>query len=94
MPTLDDYISKFGISRIVNDYGEVVCSTRHKVIFRNGWCASIVHRENHYTVAAVDYNGRFDWSVLKNRDTGYSPMVCEDIGSVISACETIRHLAQ
>ena len=58
MEKLKKYADNFGISEVVNDYGEHRKTTETSIVFPNGWVASIVTNngisvhtnEGHYTV--------------------------------------------
>lgn len=73
MNTIKEFAAQ-GIKNMGNAYGEVRHSEYHEdtntasVIFPNGWVASIIRSNDDptkWSVAVCDYNGYFDWDVLK-----------------------------
>jgi len=63
---------KDGIS-VINNMGEYRKTIDSSIVFRNGWVASIIDKTKMmcsiqklgYSVAACDYDGYFDWNILK-----------------------------
>lgn len=94
---LNDYASKYGMESVVNDYGEIrqtyVDGGFGRIIFPNGWCASIIQKNNGvYSVAPCDYNGWFDWDVLNEYGGHAGCFYCHTEKGAIDACEIIRSL--
>lgn len=100
MKKLEEYAKEFGITEIVNDYGEHRKTLpKSRIIFPNGWCASIVNKSKYseeplYSVALCDYNGYFDWSTLvKFGSEPNGVFLCKTEDEIIKACEVIRQLS-
>jgi len=60
---IQDFINK-GIT-IVNSMGEVRETRHSSIVFPNGRVASIVIEEDNYSIATCDYDGYFNWDILK-----------------------------
>lgn len=91
------YAEKYGIPSIVNKYGEVKHTTIRsglsgRIIFENGWCASIINKGNGYSVAPVDYCGYFDWETLNKYGANGGCLYCNDEEEIVKVCEIIRNL--
>lgn len=102
MNYLKEYINKYAIDSIVNDYEELRCSSISnsscRVIFPNGYYAHIVYNNSQpkknaaYSVAVSDYNGWFDWGILKNFGYDDGRVYCNTEEEIIDACELIRNV--
>lgn len=86
------YYEKYGIE-CTNDMGEHRTSSINSIAFPNGYVASIVYKEDKkkYSVAVCDWNGYFDWDILK-KYCGNGSFLCDTEDEIISACEVIRNL--
>lgn len=98
MKNLEEYRNEYGIDRIVNDYGEERTTNAHRIIFDNGWCASIVvnmmypEKEKDFSVALADWNGHFDWCILDKYGADNGCFYCNTEDEIIEVCEIIRGL--
>lgn len=45
MNLLKDYSEKFGVKKVINDYGEHRHTRERSIVFPNGWVASIVEND-------------------------------------------------
>lgn len=98
MELLKEYGEKYSIPEIINDYGERRKTTENRIIFPNGWAASIVPNLSHkeidakYSVAMCDYNGYFDWSRLDKFGAINGCFYCNTELEILMACEVIRRI--
>jgi len=95
MKTWDEFVAE-GIPEIVNDYGEHRKTSRNSIVFSNGWVASIVNPGDgsaKYSVAVCDYNGYFNWNILKPFGaTKNGVILCNDEQEVCKALSVIEML--
>ena len=91
---LKDFVAK-GLT-IVNDMGETKKTKKSSIVFPNGWIASIVTPEDDgtakYSVAVCDYNGYFNWNVLKPFGTTEGVILCNSEEEVCKALSIIEML--
>lgn len=98
MNLLKEYGEKFGVSEVINIYGEHRKTRERSIVFPNGWVASIVDNLEHpeknamYSVAMCDYSGYFDWSILNEYGADEGCFYCNTELEILIACETIRRL--
>jgi len=97
MMEIKDFVAK-GLT-VINSMKEVRETTFNgvsgRIVFPNGWCASIVKREDNkvqYSVAACDYDGYFDWNVLKPFGTDKGIILCNSEQEVCRALSIIEML--
>jgi len=92
--TIRDFVKK-GIT-VVNDMGElkeVRNDLRYTSIpFPNGWAASVIHEPEGYSVATCDYNGYFNWNILKPFGAEEGKFQCETEEEVCKALAIIESL--
>ena len=97
MSNLDEYINKYGLGRVEDDYGNYVYTTSNHIVFPNFACASIITKKDDegnidcYSVAMCDWNGYFDWNIMNEYGANDGCFYCKDENDVIEACEIIRH---
>lgn len=97
MKTWDNFVAE-GIPEVINDYGEHRKTSRGSIVFPNGWVASIASKKDHpnmnskYSVATCDYNGYFDWNVLKPFGEDNGTIHCETEEEVANAIFIISQL--
>lgn len=90
---LQDFINK-GIT-IVNSMGEKRITSKNSIVFPNGWVASIVKptsRKAKYSVAVCDYDGYFNWDVLKPFGEDDGVILCNSEEEVCKALTVIELL--
>lgn len=87
---LQDFVKK-GLA-VTNEMGEVRKTTNSSIIFPNGWVGSIVENGEGHSVAVCDYNGYFNWDVLKPFGTTEGIIVCKDEGEICKALTIIESL--
>ena len=75
---------------VTNDMGEVRKTTEKSIVFPNGWVGSIVIRDSDYSVAMCDYNGYFNWDILKPNGV----IICKTEDEVCDALNIIKSLKQ
>jgi hypothetical protein len=67
----------------------------NSIVFENGWVASIVpsgKREARYSVAVCDYNGYFDWEVLRKYGSKNGCLCCntgDELRSILTIIESL-----
>jgi hypothetical protein len=91
--TIKDFVKK-GLT-VVNDMGEIRISSDHSIVFPNGWVASIVKPmdgEAKYSVAVCDYNGYFNWNILKPFGEDNGVILCDSEEEVCKALIIIEAL--
>ena len=93
MQNLSAYINKYGLDKVVDDYGKTVYTMSNHIVFPNFCCASIItkHDEGYYSVAMSDWNGYFDWNIMNEYGATNGCFICQDENDIIEACEIIRH---
>jgi hypothetical protein len=90
-------LAKNAIKSVINDYGETRTTEYHEdtntasIILNNGWVVSIIRPDfgadnKHWSVAVCDYNGYFDWNVLKPFGTEKSPNALGDHKMIDTGC--------
>ena len=97
--SISEYVEKYGIKNVINDYGEICTSYESSIAFTNGWVATIVTNENpdgtnikaKYSVAPCDYNGYFNWDILNAHGAIDGCIYCNTEQEVIDACDIIRN---
>lgn len=93
--TLQDFINK-GIT-VRNSMGEIRTTSDSSIVFRNGWVASIVKTENNeFSVAVCDYNGYFDWNILRPFGTSKGTIICkneDEICKALTIIELLKNIA-
>ena len=90
---LKDFVAK-GLT-VVNDMGETRKTTKSSIVFPNGWVGSIVtpgDGKANYSVAVCDYNGYFNWNVLKPFGTKNGVILCNTEEEVCRALSIIEML--
>lgn len=88
---IQDFISK-GIS-VVNDMGELRKTSDHSIVFPNGWVGSIVGLDEGYSVATCDYEGYFNWDILKPYGASEKgTIICKTENEVCNALAVIEAL--
>ncbi|MFA6843563.1 MAG: hypothetical protein WCR33_04100 [Bacilli bacterium] len=90
---LKDFVAK-GLT-VVNDMGETRKTSEHSIVFPNGWVGSIVKPSDgsaEYSVAVCDYNGYFNWNVLRPFGTDKGVILCKDEQEVCRALSIIEML--
>lgn len=88
--TLQDFVNK-GIT-VINEMGEVRKTDNSSIVFPNGWVASIVKKEDKYSVAVCDYEGYFNWNILKPFGEGSGTIICKDESEICRALTIIELL--
>ena len=95
MKTIKDYVAE-GVPYVINSMRERRITRDGSIIFPNGWVASIVRPTENpekYSVAICDYDGYFDWEILrKHFDTKDGAVICDTEESVCKVLECIRNL--
>ena len=95
MEKLKAYSEKYGVKEATTSYGTRV-TREGSIIFPNGWVASIVKNsrdEEQYSVAVCNYDGYFDWDILKQYGAEeLGDIICSNEDEIIAACEIIRNL--
>lgn len=95
MKTIKDYVAE-GIPEVINDMNEIRRTRKGSIIFPNGRVASIVHpfdNPEKYSVATCDYNGYFDWEILRKYfDTKNGAVICDNEEEVCTVLECIKNL--
>lgn len=90
---LKDFVEK-GLT-VVNNMGETRKTTESSIVFPNGWVGSIVKPSDgsaEYSVAVCDYNGYFNWNVLRPFGTDNGVILCNDEQEVCRALSIIEML--
>lgn len=96
---IQDYVAK-GLTSVRNDMGEIrttnVDDGYISIIFPNGWVSSIVidpqTEKAKYSVAVCDYEGYFDWNVLRPFGTDKGTILCNSEEEVCKALDIIISL--
>ena len=88
--TRQDFINR-GIT-VVNNMGELRKTTDTSIAFPNGWVASIVTEKDGYSVATCDYDGYFNWNVLKPFGDDDGTISCKTEEEVCKALSIIENL--
>ena len=94
MKTIKDYAAE-GVSYVINSMGERITTRDGSIIFPNGWVASIVRPESDlskYSVAICDYDGYFNWNILRNVYGGDGTVICNTEEEVCDVLAYIQHL--
>ncbi len=90
---LKDFVAK-GLT-VVNDMGETRRTSESFIVFPNGWVGSIVKPSDgsaEYSVAVCDYNGYFNWNVLKPFGNNDGTITCKNEQEVCRALSIIEML--
>ena len=87
---IQDFVDK-GIT-VRNDMGEIRRTRDSSIVFPNGWVASIIKKDKEYSVAVCDYNGYFDWNVLKSFGESNGTIICNTEDKVCKALTIIENL--
>lgn len=88
---LKDFVAK-GLT-VVNDMGETVKTTESSIVFPNGWIGSIIKaKEGSYSVAVCDYNGYFNWNILRFFGADNGTILCKNEEEVCKALSIIEML--
>lgn len=97
--TRAEYVSTYGVPKVKNSYGEIRRTGLNSIVFENGWVASIVDNTQYpeknakYSVAMCDYNGYFDWDILKKHGADSNGcFYCNTEEEIQAACNIIRNL--
>lgn len=89
-----EYRRRYGIPEVTNSMGEIRKTDDSRIIFPNGWCASIIDSPGsspRYSVAMCDYNGYFNFNALKKYGADDLGCInCETELELVIACEHIR----
>ncbi|HBY19821.1 MAG TPA: hypothetical protein DEG71_02245 [Clostridiales bacterium] len=91
--TIQDFINK-GIT-VKNSMGEIRHTSDSSIVFPNGWVASIVKpldNKAKYSVAICDYNGYFNWNILKPFGESNGTILCNTEEEVCKALMIIEAL--
>ena len=96
---IQDYVNK-GLKSVKNDMGEIrktrVEDRYISIIFPNGWVGSIVidpiYGNAKYSVAVCDYNGYFNWEILKPFCDDKGTILCNSEKEVCEALSVIEAL--
>jgi len=87
--SIQDFVNKNNIT-ILTSMGEERKTTDNFIIFPNGWIASIVKKENGYTIAVCDYDIYFDWNILKHLGGEKGVIFCETEDEVSDILSKIK----
>jgi hypothetical protein len=91
--SFQDFLRK-GI-RVRNDMGELRETRPNSIVFPNGWVASIIEpttKESKYSVAICDYNGYFNWNILKPFGEDDGTILCNNEEELCRALTIIESL--
>jgi len=95
--TIQDFVDK-GII-VVNNMGEIRRTYERSIVFPNGWVGSIVTDGDGYSVATCDYDGYFDWNVLrpfgKGKEKNNGTIFCkteDEVCKVLSIIESLKSI--
>ena len=92
---IEQYKNKYSIT-CTNSRNETRIPSNNIMPFSNGYVASIhptEEYEENFTVAVCDWDGYFDWEILKEHGANDKGLIlCNDELEIIVACETIRNL--
>lgn len=89
--TLQDYIDN-GIT-VTNSMGEIRKTREGSIVFPNGWVGSIVKQYDYYSVAACDWDGYFNWEVLKPFGSCNGTIICKTEEDICNALSIIKSLS-
>jgi len=88
---LQDFVQK-GLT-VINNMGEIRKTTESSIVFPNGWVGSIVEADDEgYSVAVCDYDGYFNWDILKPFGTDKGTIICKNEEEVCKALAIIESL--
>ena len=79
---------------VVDSMGEKRMTKDNSIVFPNGWVASIIKKaDNTYSVAVCDYEGYFNWDILKEHCvTNNGCVSCNTEDEVCNALVIIENL--
>lgn len=88
---LQDFIEN-GMT-VRNNMGEIRKTTKSSIVFPNGWVGSIVKKDNgDYSVAVCDYDGYFNWNILKPYGNDKGVIICKNEEDICNALFIIKAL--
>lgn len=89
---IEDYI-KEGVNTF-DSFGKLRETKNNSIVFKNDRVASIIrHSETEYSVATCNYDGYFDWEVLKSLKGCKGGVVfCKNEEEVCKVLEFIKNL--
>jgi len=77
----------------VNDMGEKRETYEHSIVFPNGYVGSIVeYPKGEFSVAVCDWNGYFNWNILKPFGTDQGTIICKTEEDVCNALLIIKSI--
>jgi hypothetical protein len=85
---IQDFVNK-GIT-VKNDMGEIRKTSESSIVFPNGWVGNILKKDDGYSVAVCDYNGYFDWNILKPFSNNDGIVFCQNEKDVCNALSFIE----
>ena len=87
---LKDFVMK-GLT-VVNSMGETRKTSESSIVFSNGWVGSIAKIDEGYSVTVCDYDGYFNWNVLRPFGTDKGTILCNNEQEVCRALSIIEML--
>jgi hypothetical protein len=84
--TIQDFVDK-GLT-IRDSMGETIESSDQSIVFHNGLIANVIKKKIGYSIAVSDYDGYFNWNILKPNGT----ILCYDENEACKALSKIERL--